>query len=223
MTTARHIMNLVAPLLQRHEDLALVGNMVIVKPLHHLLRGIMIDRTGEAARCRPRWIVTELFAKHDHVPLGIGELLHRQSGLWRLADPDVSEALVEVAERNALPMLRSIATIREYVALAIPDDPRARRYYAAAHVLYLFALGDLDSAREILANEEQASDFWTPRLRRLGLGERLTERGDRLDANDRCKLAALLHEWEAYTVDKLKLGDIWEKTPFPLECPPASG
>lgn len=31
-----------------------------------------------------------------------------------------------------------------------------------------------------------------------------------------------LHEWEAYTVDKLKLGDIWEKTPFPLELPSAS-
>lgn len=30
-------------------------------------------------------------------------------------------------------------------------------------------------------------------------------------------MARLLHEWEAYTVEKLKIGQIYEPTPFPLE------
>ena len=38
-----------------------------------------------------------------------------------------------------------------------------------------------------------------------------------LASGDRAGMARLLHEWEAYTVDKLKLRDIWEPTPFPLE------
>ena len=30
-------------------------------------------------------------------------------------------------------------------------------------------------------------------------------------------LVEILHRWEAYTVEKLKLAAIWERTPFPLE------
>jgi len=38
-----------------------------------------------------------------------------------------------------------------------------------------------------------------------------------LASGDRVAMARLLHEWKAFTVDKLKLSDIWEPTPFPLE------
>jgi hypothetical protein len=38
-----------------------------------------------------------------------------------------------------------------------------------------------------------------------------------LGANDRAGMARLLHQWEAYTVEKLKIGHIYEPTPFPLE------
>jgi hypothetical protein len=38
-----------------------------------------------------------------------------------------------------------------------------------------------------------------------------------LEADDRPAIARLLHEWEAFTIGKLKLEDIWERTPFPLE------
>ena len=30
-------------------------------------------------------------------------------------------------------------------------------------------------------------------------------------------MARLLHQWEAYTVEQLKIGHIYEPTPFPLE------
>ncbi len=83
--------------------------------------------------------------------------------------------------------------------------------------LLLIAMGELDQARDIIATEKQASDFWLPHLERLGLKEKLLDLGDRLGAEDRAKLAGLLHEWEAYTVEKLKLGGVWERTPFPLD------
>ena len=38
-----------------------------------------------------------------------------------------------------------------------------------------------------------------------------------LAANDRAGMAKLLRRWEAYTVEKLKIGHIYEPTPFPLE------
>jgi hypothetical protein len=63
---------------------------------------------------------------------------------------------------------------------------------------------------------KQASDFWTPHLERLSLNEKLLTLGNKLGAEDRTKLAGLLHDREAYSVEKLKLGRVWE-APFPLE------
>jgi len=216
MTTLRQIKALVAPLLARHDDLVLVGNTVILKPLRHVLRGILIDRTGEAARCRPRTTCSELFVKTTRIPLGASEFLSHPTGLWWINDPSVGETLAEVAERDALPKLRAVETIRDYVPLVTIDHPRARAMYAATYALYAFALGELDRARAILAEQPRARDFWEPHLRRLGIDPTLAP-GDALDAESRRRLAGLLHEWEAFTVEKLKLGAIHERTPFPLE------
>jgi len=53
MTTVRQVMKLLTPLLKRHDDLYLNDRWLIVKPVRHVLRGILIERTGEAGRFRP--------------------------------------------------------------------------------------------------------------------------------------------------------------------------
>lgn len=45
----------------------------------------------------------------------------------------------------------------------------------------------------------------------------------RLTDDDRPGLARLHHGWEAITVRNLKLGQLWEPTPFPLELQGARG
>ncbi len=217
MTTLRQVRRLVTPLIERNADLVLVRQTVVIKPVHHILRGIMIDRTSDKTRCRPRWIATELFTKHDFIPVGLGELLSHPDGLWWLSDPKLPAALADIIERDALPKLRRIEKIRDYAQAAIPTDPQAYIHYAAADVLYLLAEGNLGAAVDVLAAEKQAATYWMPQLRQLGLDRRLPALRDRLGVADRAKLASLLHEWEAYTVDKLKLRDVWEPTPFPLE------
>ena len=65
-------------------------------------------------------------------------------------------------------------------------------------------------------------------MTRVGEALALSEEFDRvtgelcpmLAANDRAGMARLLHQWEAYTVEKLKIGHIYEPTPFPLELMP---
>ncbi|OZB03406.1 MAG: hypothetical protein B7X67_17115, partial [Rhizobiales bacterium 39-66-18] len=81
--------------------------------------------------------------------------------------------------------------------------------------------GNLDAARDLIATSEFASYVWLPHLKRLGLDEKLLALGNKLPHEDRLTLAGLLHEWEAYSVEKLKLGKIWERTPFPLETMPS--
>jgi len=220
MTTARQVKKLVEPLLARHSELALVGRLIVLKPVHHIVRGVLIGRTGSAKQCQPRWLATYLFAKLDYVPVGDGELLHRPDGHWEWSDPGLPNDLIEVVERDALPRLHALATLQDFLNFTLPNDLGELRFYRAMQSLFLIAMGDLDEARDIINTEKQAGDFWTPRLDRLGLKEKLFELGDRLGPEDRAKLANLLHDWEAYTVEKLKLNPVWERTPFPLEALP---
>ncbi|MEP0325031.1 hypothetical protein [Bauldia litoralis] len=121
-----------------------------------------------------------------------------------------------MAEHDVLPMLRKMRSIGDYQRIAIKRDPENYPYYAAADVLCLLADGKLDKAADVLATQERAAGVWVPRLRHLHLDRKLL-RKERLSKVDRVKLAALLHERETYTVEKLKLCDIWEPTRFPLE------
>ncbi|MEZ5849035.1 MAG: hypothetical protein R3D68_00100 [Hyphomicrobiaceae bacterium] len=45
MTTAAQVKRMAKPLLARHPDLALVGRMIVIRPVRHVLRAIYIDRT----------------------------------------------------------------------------------------------------------------------------------------------------------------------------------
>ena len=47
MTTVAQVKQVVQPLLQRNPDLALVGRMIVVRPVHHLLRGIYLARSSD--------------------------------------------------------------------------------------------------------------------------------------------------------------------------------
>jgi hypothetical protein len=61
MATARDVKKLLEPLLARHRDLEIVGRELIVKPVRHVLRAVLIDRTSSADTISPRWYVHHLF------------------------------------------------------------------------------------------------------------------------------------------------------------------
>jgi hypothetical protein len=221
VTTLRQIKNLAVPLLERHRDLALAGPMIVVKPVQHLLRFILIDQTGEADRPNPRWSLTDLFCRIDHIPVGLGELLYRrdagsgQHSLWAWSDPTMPQAFVEVVESIALPKLRAIRTLADYRDFGLPKDPAHRRYYWGLRLSCELAIGNLDEVHRILIETPDAVTMLN--RHRKGLGNRLLTLDSGFTADDRATIAGLLHEWEAYSVGRLKLGHVWEKAPFPIE------
>ena len=222
MTTARQVKRLFGPLLTRHDDLYLNGHWLMVKPVRHVLRGILIERTGEAGRFRPWWAVGYLCEPAETIPLNWATRI-RQPGdnqLWFWDDPTIGRDLFAAIEEQALPRLRAIQTLDDFVTFA-SDKERfsltAFTGYLLSRVCVDVARGDLEAARDACAqihvrrarwaNSDMAEDF-----------ERITGTlCPLLATDDRAGMAQLLHEWEAYTVDKLKLRDIWEPTPFPLE------
>lgn len=144
-----------------------------------------------------------------------------RKGLWLLSDPEISKTVCDRIEEVALPKLRALGSDSEYIRSLQEEDPYTLNRAAASYALYRIAEGNLDAARDLIATSEFASYVWLPHLKRLGLDEKLLALGNKLSLEDRLTLAGLLHEWEAYSVEKLKLGKIWERTPFPLETLPS--
>ena len=219
MTSAREIKRLVQPLLRKNIDLVLAtGRLVLLKPLHHIMRGIFIDRTSSKNQFEPFWVTVHLFEYRKGISVNMGQTIFRGRGYrWQLDEPGIDLELDRKSEEQALPRLRSIQTITDYIQIATgPDmfqkplaDPGA---LMVAHV----ATGNLDAARAI-GNEERWKwpHVTDPYMRPLF--DRWERMAGLVIADDRQAMIALLHEWEEQTVANMQLTEFWERTPFPIE------
>jgi hypothetical protein len=225
MTTAAQIKKMVQPVLARHADLTLVGRWIFVTPVRHFARAVLIGRTAYKEEFEPRWAVIHLFEARKTFSLNWGEFLanerSRRRGLWFMSDPDIELSLIEAIEQQALPKLRAIKTLDDYLAFVARHMFRHQLFdWPQCKIIVDVALGDLDAARALCKNylprwsvdqpeHDEDSKAKYRRLRELCM---------RLAENDRAGLAQLLHEWEAYTVKNFKIEHLWEPSPFPLEC-----
>jgi hypothetical protein len=114
-----------------------------------------------------------------------------------------------------LPKLRAIQTLQDYRDLALPKSRDERKHYWGLQLLSGLALGELHEVRQLLAETPEAVAMLN--RNRAGLGGKLLALGPDVTRKDRAEIAGLLHEWEAYSVHKLDLGKVWERTPFPIE------
>src|SRR5262245_14274471 len=206
MTTATQVKQLVQPLMHRNPDLALVGRLVVIRPVHHILRGIMIGRSLDPKSFVPNWSAIFLFEPNAHFHLFWGTRLR---GRWDLGIPDLPIKLAETIEQEALPVLRQISTIDDFVGFADGAWVEDERPY-------------VDIARGDLAAAQSMCDFFSSLNGRYGIRQEECEKVvhelcPRIAANDRQGLARLLHEYEAESVKRLKLEKLWRSTPFPIE------
>ena len=128
---------------------------------------------------------------------------------------------MEAIEEQALPLLRPIKTIDDFVGFATKERFRHTHLdlYEHRKIFVDIARGDLDSARSIC--EYMATD----RAKRLYLPMKMDEEYDRITKElcpliakrDRAGLAHLLHKYEEGSVRAMKLEKYWEPTPFPIE------
>jgi hypothetical protein len=219
MTTVAQVKQAVEPLLKRNPDLALVGRLIVLKPVQHILRGIIIDRSLDPRLFVPSWAVTFLFWPRANFPLNWGQRIYG-SGAWDLDEKPLPELLCHAIEEQALPLLRPVRTIDDLVAFA-----SAKRFpntyldlYEDRKIFFEVARGDLDAAR--LLCQCMTSDHTKRRY--------LPDMKEEYDAimkglcpliakGDRPRLGQLLHKYEEGTVRAMKLEKYWEPTPFPIE------
>ena len=128
--------------------------------------------------------------------------------------------MVEEIEGTALPILRPIESLDDFVTFTSRDrfPWKALKGYHLRKIVVDVARDDLDSARETCAALIGGRTRWSGSPRMREDFERITNMlCPLIAATDKPALAALLHQWEAYSVEKLKIGHLWQRTPFPLE------
>lgn len=221
MAPASQVKQLVAPLLARNADLALAGRLVIVRPAHHLLRGILIDRRGDPDRFQPMWFVYPLFCAGPERYLCWNHILWPDGErVWRHSEPNATEELSASIEAKVLPTLRAITTIARFERFA-----RGHRDYGHKVVCLDYrsplsvAQGDLEGVRQHCMEKIaplQVVSFGRDEEAKAMLRQ-LKELCRRLPIDGYSSLAALLHEWEVAKVRDLKIERLWQPTPFPLE------
>ena len=122
MTTARQIRKLVEPLVARQPDLAFIENRLVVKPVRHILRGVLFERSGEARRFYPTW-----FVMHSCQPLRnfadtwTERIRHHGHRIWEWDNPTTPSEFYSVIEEEILPFLRGIDNFDRFVAATGPD------------------------------------------------------------------------------------------------------
>jgi len=218
VVTAAQAKSFLKPLLAKNGDLALVGRLLVVRPVRHVLRAVLLDGRSSAERIVPAWLIYHLFGPYPIYFLSWGDEFWGR--LWNTTDPDISEALCGEIEKTALPKLRAIKTLDDFLA-AIPKtrgahlldiDPEAKS-------LMQLAMGELEAARQLCQAKICGRADPGPKEPDVTKAEAAGAKKlcVLLEKNDIAGIAATLHAWEAANVKALKIDHLWEPTPFPLE------
>lgn len=219
MTTVAQVRRVVQPLLQRNSDLALIGRLIVIKPIHHLLCGVYVDRSLDPLSFVPTWSVKLLSDLQKSFGFLWGERVRGRSGSWKTTDPDLSSAMCEAIEQEALAPMRSIKTFDDFIKLTskLRAPRRHLDLYPIARLTVDIARGDLVAAEVIckyLKTKEGKAEYFYMQER---YERAVQELGPLVAANDRVGLANLLHSYEAQSVKNLMLEKYWEPSPFPIE------
>lgn len=223
MRYSRRVKQLLKPLLDRHADLAIADTWLVLTPVTHLFRGIVLDRTSTPGRLNPQWAMVHLFSLREHVPLDWGGYIFDRASsaprdLWQRSDAEISAILCRCIEELALPYLRAM-TLEKYVDFRLKDIDKRLLSRPGENLTVQIALGNFEAARTICdANLPR----WSTPMPNLddGMREacaRMCDLSALLAADDRKAMAALLRQWEATTAKRLKIEEFWRWEPLPFE------
>jgi hypothetical protein len=221
MSTIADVKRLIRSFPLQHPEMTILGRMIAISPVRHVLRSLFIDGSSGKGAFKPYWGMFPLCIPTRGIYAGYGFYLWNHAhGPWNTDKPDAATVLLDEIERNALPILRPVQTLQDFMIFMSTYHDRDRLYgFPHMRIILESALGNLDAARTIWTSELSK---WTERhyLHFDGEPENMRRRqalGACLMADDRAGIAALLHEFEVFTVTSNKLEKIWQRTPFPVE------
>lgn len=197
-TRPANIRHYLKPLLQERSDLALIGRMLIIRPVRHLLRYGRLDRTSDRYGFRLWRSCTPLYAPNGST----GDMLH--DGAFKIWRPHFEPLLMATLAEEVFEPLARITTLTDFASQKTGNTP-----FRFAQVTSLLLAGERDRAAALVEETEREYEWLATEMR---------QHWDHISA-DIERTCAEYHAKEAETVKAMKLERFWEPSPFPVELP----
>jgi hypothetical protein len=188
------------PLLKERSDLMLRGRNLFIRPVKHLLRGVFFERSIDRYATKIEMLPGPLW-RQGNWPSFWDEV--RFERVWQ---PYFEEWLMDVLRYDVFERVGQITDhtrLIDYITHGKHNEPLTA-HLRALRVVACRLNGELDRAE---AEHQQVERLVTH------------DASDFLFTRDIEALCAACHAAEAETAKKLKLGDAWQPTPFPVELP----
>jgi hypothetical protein len=190
------------PLLKQRCDLALVGRFLVVRPVRHLLRGALLDRTSDKYCFRVWRYIQPLYGFAGSV--GCGDYFGvANCAVWQ---PHFEPLLIDALAEDIFEQVGGMTSLADLAGFVEKTGFREER------VTTLVLAGELERAAEYVSRiqgDDDVEDYAKASAK---------AHWDRI-SGDIEALCAEFHAKEAATVKALKLEGIWEPSPFPVELP----
>ncbi len=220
-----------APLLAANPDVVMVGRKLVVAPVHHIMSGLLLDRTSTKGAFVVLPLQRELFGLYRlHAYLHYDQVYPPTGLRWNVGDPAARNAFVAIAQEILLPWQRRMTTIQAVfehtVAHFRSRHGNSMGIRPAAYRAHLSAIiGDFDIAAEILQDPDTRVIYYDEvisyreYLNRAapGFGDHIAEYGNALPQADREAFARFSHALELENVRQFKVEKYWQPSPFPFE------
>jgi hypothetical protein len=125
------------------------GQMLVMRPVGHTLRGIFFDRSVNPRGFYVQVFIQPLFIPAVHVAFNVGWRLGGSNHLWSAESPGLISHLTAALKREALPFLSDIQSPQD-VARAAASLQKSGDPYVQQAIAYSFARGS-DIQRAITA------------------------------------------------------------------------
>jgi hypothetical protein len=220
MTTRRQLKTLFEAVTRRYPEFEIVGpRMLVLKPVGHLIRGIIMDRTSIANLPNQDWFIGVTCDATHWLTAAMGRFQPNDFSMKYWSHPRHEDQFIELLGTEVLPLLKSVETVADLIALRHPAEILWRPAFESGMTRLMLhaAIGRFDvvdeEARNIVAEGYRRTPWWGESVY-IKVIEGLWPLAQK---NDRPGVAALLHEWEREFVEAHGLQHVYERQPFCFE------
>ncbi len=185
---------MLAPLLAKRSDLAVVGDLLVIRPVRHLIRGAQFRWYERQTACSACPFIQPLYQN--------ALFLEDAAFSDGITDPDFAPMLFDRLAAEIFEPLGKIATIEDFI-----ESAWGRRLSPYNLFPSILLWRGVEQTRRDLPEIESLPGFKVVEWQRAFL--------EREDA----EAFAYYKTWETEAVRALKLKEIWEPAPFPAELP----
>jgi len=220
MARITRTLRLLGPLLEDNPDLRYAGGMVVMLPIRHIFRGIVLDKSSSKGVYTLLQSICCLFVPRITPSTAYGPFdpVADRTGYFDLPDARQSELTCATLSRITLPFFRLIDGIEEHYLYRLHGNLRTSPA-VFDHFLLEAAMGHFDQAMAI-ARLHGASWRAKDPTRRPGeqaLCDELCVQIDLIESGDRHAFAAHLRALEQQSARNCGVEHLWEPSPFPFE------